>query len=167
MPSSSETVTVVITDLVGSTGLASRLGPVAADELRHEHFGVLREAVADSCGEEVKSTGDGLMIVFRGAADAVACAISIQQRMERRNRAAEVPLTIRVGVALGDATCDEGDYFGMPVVEAARLCDAAEGGRILASELVQRIGGRDGHVFVPAWASSSCAGFRSRCPPSR
>ena len=148
MPSS-ETVTVVITDLVGSTDLASRLGPVAADELRQEHFGVLREAAACSCGEEVKSTGDGLMIVFRGAADAVACAISIQQRMERRNRSAEVPLAIRVGVALGDATCDEGDYFGMPVVEAARLADAAAGGRILASELVQRIGGRDGHVFVP------------------
>ncbi len=149
MPSS-ETVTVVITDLVGSTDLASRLGPVAADELRQEHFGVLREAAADSGGKEVKSTGDGLMLVFRGAADAVACAISIQQRMERRNRAAEVPLPIRVGVALGDATCDEGDYFGMPVVEAARLCDAADGGRILASELVQRIGGRDGHVFVDA-----------------
>ena len=148
MPSSSETVTVVITDLVGSTGLAARLGPVAADELRREHFGMLREAVADSSGTEVKSTGDGLMIVFRGAADAVACAVSIQQRMERRNRAAEVPLTIRVGVALGDATCEDGDYFGMPVVEATRLCDAAEGGRILVSELVQRIGGRDGHVFV-------------------
>ena len=148
MPSSSETVTVVITDLVGSTGLATRLGPVAADELRREHFGMLRESVADSSGTEVKSTGDGLMIVFRGAADAVACAVSIQQRMERRNRAAEVPLTIRVGVALGDATYEDGDYFGMPVVEATRLCDAAEGGRILVSELVQRIGGRDGHVFV-------------------
>jgi hypothetical protein len=78
-----ETVTVLITDLVGSTGLASRVGPAAADDLRHEHFTLLRDAVRAAGGEEVKSTGDGLMVVFRGAAAAVACAVAIQQRMER------------------------------------------------------------------------------------
>ena len=134
-----ETVTVLITDLVGSTGLASRVGPAAADDLRHEHFALLRETVQAAGGEEVKSTGDGLMVVFRGASAAVACAVAIQQRMERRNRAAPEPLAIRVGVALGDATCEEGDYFGMPVIEAARLCDQAAGGQILASELVRLI----------------------------
>jgi class 3 adenylate cyclase len=142
-----ETVTVLITDLVGSTGLASRVGPAAADDLRHEHFALLRDAVRAAGGEEVKSTGDGLMVVFRGASAAVACAVAIQQRMERRNRAAAEPLAIRVGIALGDATCEDGDYFGMPVVEAARLCDQAAGGQILATELVRLIGGRDGHAF--------------------
>jgi adenylate cyclase len=142
-----ETVTVLITDLVGSTGLASRVGPAAADDLRREHFAVLRDAVRAAEGEEVKSTGDGLMVVFRGASAAVACAVAIQQRMERRNRTASEPLAIRVGVALGDATCEDGDYFGIPVVEASRLCDQAAGGQILATELVRLIGGRDGHAF--------------------
>ena len=142
-----ETVTVLITDLVGSTGLASRVGPAAADDLRHEHFALLRDAVSAAEGEEVKSTGDGLMVVFRGASAAVACAVAIQQRVERRNRTAGEPLAIRVGVALGDATCEDGDYFGIPVVEASRLCDQAAGGQILATELVRLIGGRDGHAF--------------------
>jgi class 3 adenylate cyclase len=144
-----ETVTVLITDLVGSTGLAARVGPAAADELRREHFTVLRQAIRAADGEEVKNTGDGLMVVFRGAAAAVACAVAMQQRMERRNRAAAEPLATRVGIALGDATCEDGDFFGMPVVEATRLCDRAAGGQILTTDLVRLIGGRDGHGFSP------------------
>src|ERR1700712_5882047 len=107
-----ETVTVLITDLVGSTDLASRLGPPAADDVRREHFRVLRDAVGPAGGQEVKNLGDGLLVVFRGAAAAVDCAVAMQQRGERRNRDSEEPLAIRVGVALGDATCEDGDYFG-------------------------------------------------------
>jgi class 3 adenylate cyclase len=55
-----ETVSVLITDIVGSTDVASRIGPVAADALREEHFGALRRAIQASRGEEVKTTGDGL-----------------------------------------------------------------------------------------------------------
>jgi predicted ATPase/class 3 adenylate cyclase len=142
-----ETVSVLITDLVGSTGLASRLGPVAADEFRREHFGVLRKAIGAFSGQEVKNIGDGLMVVFQGAADAVACAVSIQQAMEQRNRGADEQLAIREGIALGDVTCEEGDYFGMPVVEAARLCDMAVGGQILTTEVVRMIDVRDEHAF--------------------
>ena len=78
-----ETVTVLITDLVGSTQLESRVGPVVAEELREEHFGLLRDAVGEAGGREVKNTGDGLMAAFESAAAAVSCAISIQQRFER------------------------------------------------------------------------------------
>jgi class 3 adenylate cyclase len=144
-----ETVSVVVTDLVGSTRMESRIGPVAADALREEHFLVLRAALEAAGGDEVKTMGDGLMIVFHGAAHAVACAVSIQQRMERRNRRALEPLGIRVGIALGDATPADGDWFGPAVVEAVRLCDRAVAGQILASELVQLIGARDGHPFSP------------------
>src|SRR5919201_2902598 len=144
-----ETVSVLVTDLVGSTSLASRVGPVEADALRQEHFGLLRQAIAACDGEEVKTTGDGLMVVFRAAAGAVGCAVSIQQRMEQRNRGASEPLAIRVGLALGDATFDRGDYFGVAVVQAARPCDRAAGGQILATDLVRAVGGRDGHEFRP------------------
>ena len=147
--SSLETVTVLITDLVGSTGLASELGPVAADELRREHFGALRDAVETTGGLEVKNTGDGLMVVFRGAAGALACAVAMQQRIERHNRRGEQELAIRIGIALGDVTPEDGDYFGIPVVEAARLCDRAAGGQILTTDLVRAIGGREGDDFEP------------------
>ena len=94
-----KTVTIVITDLVGSTKLESRVGPLVAEELREEHFGLLRDAVAEAGGREVKNTGDGLMVAFESAAAAVSCAVLMQQRVERRNRSAAEPLLIKVGVS--------------------------------------------------------------------
>jgi class 3 adenylate cyclase len=134
-----ETVTILITDLVGSTQLESRVGPVVAEALREEHFGLLRGAVGDAGGREVKNTGDGLMVAFESAAAGVSCAVSIQQRFERRNRSAAEPLLIKAGVSAGDASTAEGDVFGMPVIEAARLCDRCSAGQILAMELVAHL----------------------------
>jgi class 3 adenylate cyclase/tetratricopeptide (TPR) repeat protein len=147
--SSVETVTILITDLVGSTGLESRLGPAAADELRHDHFRMLREAIGETGGAEVKNTGDGLMVAFRSASAAVDCAIAMQQRMTRRNRSSREPLHVRVGVGLGDATVEDGDYFGMPSIEAARLCDKASADGILVTDMVRLMARRAGEVFTP------------------
>jgi class 3 adenylate cyclase len=142
------TVTILITDLVGSTGLESRIGPKAADELRSEHFSLLRSAVDETGGREVKNRGDGLLIVFESASQAVSCAVAVQQRFELRNRTSDEQLSIRVGLSAGDATVTDGDYFGMSVTEAARLCDQARGGQILADQLIGHLtGGRDGHTF--------------------
>ncbi len=145
-----ETVTILITDLVGSTGLESRIGPGAADELREEHFALLRGALEENRGREIKNTGDGLVAAFNSASEGVSCAVAVQQRFERRNRSAEEQLLIKVGISLGDATASEGDYFGMPVIEAARLCDRAQGGQILAKEVVAHLaGGRQESAFKP------------------
>jgi class 3 adenylate cyclase/tetratricopeptide (TPR) repeat protein len=145
-----ETVTVMFTDLVGSTELASRVGPDPAEQLRVEHFGLLREAIAGSNGHEVKNVGDGLMVVFGSAAAAMACAATIQRRIESRNRRADHPFGVRVGVAMGDASRRDDDYFGPPVVEAARLCAAASGGQILLTEVTRIMVGRRGnHHFSP------------------
>ena len=146
--SSVETVTILVTDLVGSTGLESRIGPGAADELRTEHFKLLVDAIEAAGGREVKNTGDGLIGAFESASAAVACAVSIQQRMERRNRSANEQLLIKIGVSLGDATATDGDYFGMPVIEAARLCARAGGGQILVKETVAHLAaGRAGDAL--------------------
>ena len=66
-----ETVSVLMTDLVGSTAMVGRVGPEAAEELRTEHFGLLRGALERSAGREVKNLGDGLMVVFASAAPSV------------------------------------------------------------------------------------------------
>jgi class 3 adenylate cyclase len=145
-----ETVTILFTDLVGSTGLETRVGPSAANELRSEHFGLIRTALEQTGGREVKNTGDGVMAAFESASSAVSCAVAVQQAFERRNRQSDVQLLVRVGLSLGDATAADGDYFGLPVIEAARLCDKAQGGQILAREIVAHLSaGRDGHSFNP------------------
>jgi class 3 adenylate cyclase/tetratricopeptide (TPR) repeat protein len=141
-------VAVLMTDLVGSTAMSDRVGPEAAEELRTEHFGLLRGALEGTGGREVKNLGDGLMVVFSSAAQSLACAARMQQAVEARNRRSEERLGVRIGVSLGDTTVDDGDYFGEPVVEAARLCAFAAGGQIVVGDLVHRLAGsRDGYSF--------------------
>jgi len=144
------TVTVVFTDLVGSTALAQRLGDDAADEVRREHDGLVRVATAAHGGTEVKALGDGFMLVFGAAAEAVGAAIAIQQAVDRFSRRAPVPIHVRVGVSAGDVAWEAGDCFGTPVIEASRLCGAAEAGQILVSDVVRLLAGsRGGHRFSP------------------
>ncbi len=137
-----ENVTVLFTDLVGSTALASSMAQDAADELRRAHFSILRQAIAESGGTEVKNLGDGLMVVFGAASGAFACAVAMQQGIERDNRAREVSVGLRVGLSGGEVTAEDHDYFGDPVIEAARLCARCEGGQILAADVVRAMAGR-------------------------
>ena len=83
MVTSTVTTTVLFTDLVGSTALATRLGPAAANLLRTTHFAALREAIAESSGTEVKNLGDGLMVVYPSLANALDGAVAMQQRVEQ------------------------------------------------------------------------------------
>lgn len=148
MSDSIELATILLTDLVDSTRLATSVGPVRADELRDEHFALLREAIGASGGREVKNTGDGLMVAFSSASAGVRCAVSIQQLFERRYRRAERQIHLRIGVGAGESTVQDGDYFGIPTIEAARLCDKAPTGGILVSATVRMLAGRlDGVQF--------------------
>lgn len=130
-------VTIVFTDLVGSTALFDRRGDAAADGLRRAHFTTLRTAIAEHGGREVKSTGDGLMIAFASAAAAVRCAVD----MQRATAAAEDGLELRVGLDAGEPLPDGEDLYGSAVILASRLCNAASAGQILASESVRHIAG--------------------------
>jgi DNA-binding SARP family transcriptional activator/tetratricopeptide (TPR) repeat protein len=142
------TVTLLFTDQVGSTETLQRLGDEEGERLRRAHFGLLREAAAMHGGEEVKNLGDGLMVAFGSAVDAVACAITMQQAVDRARASGELAFAVRIGLNVGEPIRDEGDYFGTPVVIAKRLCDAGAPGQILASELVRAlIGTRGGFTY--------------------
>ena len=144
-----ELASILISDLVGSTGLETRVGPARADELRREHFGVLRSAMKACGGKEVKNTGDGLMVAFASPSSAVECGVQMQQLMERRNRGTDDQLHVRVGISAGESTVEGGDYFGMPSIEAARLCDKAASDGILVSAAAKLlVGRRDGVAFT-------------------
>ena len=106
---------------VSAAGTTSHLGAVVG-----EHGGVV-----------VKGGGDGLLCTFDAASDALAAAIGMQQAIAGLATDLDVGLTIRIGVSIGDVTWEDGDCFGMPVVEAARLEGAAGPGEILASEYVR------------------------------
>ena len=137
-----ENVAILFTDVVGSTELSQRLSPEAADEVRREHFSILRQAIAEAGGTEVKNLGDGLMVVFASASAALACGVVMQQGVERDNRGREHSVGLRVGLSGGEVTREDGDYFGDPVVEAARLCATCESGQVLAADVVRAMAGR-------------------------
>ncbi len=149
------TAIVLFTDLVGSTELRSRLGDDAAEALRRTHDGLIADAVEGHRGRLVKHLGDGVMATFAGASDALGAAVAIQQALDRHNRsgASGVPLEVRIGASAGDVAFEEGDCFGTPVIEAARLCAAAVGGQILVTEIVRLLAGTGGgHRCTPVGA---------------
>lgn len=145
-------VTLLFTDLVASTEMLTRLGDDAAEEVRRTHFALLRQAIATTGGEEVKSLGDGLMVAFDSGVDALRCAVDMQRRIEEHNAAWAGPrLAVRVGLHAGEPLREGDDFHGEAVVVASRLCNEAEGGQILTSELVAGlVGSRDAFRFRPA-----------------
>ena len=137
-----ESATILFTDVVGSTELSQGLSPDAAEEVRRGHFSILRQAIAEAGGTEVKNLGDGLMVVFTSASAALGCGVAMQQGVERDNRNREHSVGLRVGLSGGEVTREDDDYFGDPVVEAARLCAACESGQVLATDIVRGMAGR-------------------------
>ena len=137
-----ESTVILFTDVVGSTDLSQRVSPDAAEELRRGHFSILRQTIVEAGGTEVKNLGDGLMVVFGSASAALACAVAMQQGVERDNRNREGSVALRVGLSGGEVTREDDDYFGDPVIEAARLCAACEGGQVLAADVVRAMAGR-------------------------
>jgi len=153
-------VAILFTDLVGSTDLATRHGDVAADALRRDHFSHLREALATAGGTEIKTIGDSLMASFAGASDALAGAVAMQRAVERHNRRlSDGRLEMRVGVSVGDASYEDGDWFGTPVVEASRLCADAKGGQILLSDLVRALAGTRHEVELQSLGTRELKGL--------
>jgi class 3 adenylate cyclase len=136
MPESG-TVTFLFSDLVDSTRHLQEAGDEAGQKLFRAHHKLMSDAVVASGGQELEWLGDGMLVVFSSTADAIRCAVSIQQSARRPVSGRR--LDIRIGIHLGEALRREGGYFGLPVVIARRLCDRASTGQILCSRLVAEI----------------------------
>ena len=130
------TVAFLFCDTVGSTELLTRLGVEASEELRRRLWAVLREAVAATLGEEVKSLGDGLMIAFPvSSGDAVACAIAMHRGVVRLNLEQRISaLSVRIGLSVGEATLEseERDWFGGIALDSLNPRVNQSGGRAIA-----------------------------------
>jgi len=133
------TVTALFPDIEDSTRLTERLGDQRWIELLEAHDAIVREDVRKHGGYEVKSQGDGFMLAFPSAREALACAIDIQRAIADRAAAGELPLQVRMGVHTGEAIQRDGDFYGKSVILAARIADHASGGEILVSSLVKEL----------------------------
>ncbi len=140
-------VTILFTDMEGSTSLTQRLGDAKAQEVLREHNAVIRDALKTHGGSEVKHTGDGIMASFGSARGAVDCAIAIQRALALGDS-----VRVRIGLNAGEPVAEEhpdgqGDLFGTSVQMAARVCSQAEGGEILASNVVRELAAGKGFLF--------------------
>jgi class 3 adenylate cyclase len=133
-------VTVMFTDVEGSTALTDRLGDESARAVLRTHERVTREALAAHGGSEIKTMGDGFMASFSSATRALQCAIAIQQAFAAHNASgAGDPIRVRIGLNAGEPITENGDLFGTAVNMAARVAAKANGGEILASNVVREL----------------------------
>lgn len=125
---------IVFTDLVDSTAMTLELGDEAAMAFIDAHDEIVRAALAEFNGREVKHLGDGIMASFVSAVSAVRCACRIQSQFANfRIERPELPLWVKIGAAAGEPVEQHNDLFGSTVQLAARLCAQANGGQILVS----------------------------------
>jgi class 3 adenylate cyclase len=133
--------TVLFTDIVDSTSRASELGDVSWRKLLQAHDATARREIARFRGSEVKSTGDGFLILFDGPARAIHCAQAITESM--------VPLGIKVraGLHTGEVERTQTDVLGIAVHIAARVMDEAAAGEVMISRTVKDLVAGSGIKF--------------------
>ena len=128
-----EPLTFLFTDVEGST----RLWETNPERMRpalERHDAIIRSAIADSGGEIVKTTGDGLMAVFAVPLDAVTAAVAAQHGLFAETWPLGCAIRVRMGIHTGEVESRGGDFFGPAVNRTARIMSAGHGGQVLLSE---------------------------------
>ena len=133
-----ETVTIVFTDLVGSTAWRVEVGSETADERSAELERASRDVVASSGGTVVKGLGDGVMATFSSALAALDAAVALQV-VARRFAIGGVEGCLRIGISSGDMVREGDDWVGTAAIEASRLCGEAAGGSVLVADTTVRL----------------------------
>jgi class 3 adenylate cyclase len=133
-------VTIMFSDIEGYTATTERLGDQRTQELLREHNAVVRREVRAHRGFEVKSAGDGFMLAFALPADALACAVALQQAVTS-TRLAGQQIRLRIGLHVGEVIREAHDFYGRTVIMAARVADQARGGEVLVTpEVIEACG---------------------------
>jgi class 3 adenylate cyclase len=134
------TVTILFSDIEGSTQMTERLGDQRMQQVLRDHNDIVRHQVAAYGGFEVKSLGDGFMLAFSSARRALQCAMAIQRAFAAHNHEhSEEPVRVRMGLHTGEFVQEMDDFFGKNVILASRIADRAHGGEILVSSLLKEL----------------------------
>jgi class 3 adenylate cyclase len=140
---------IMFTDLKDSTLMTTMFGDTRALHLLHIHNALIRNALREHHGNEVKHTGDGIMASFVNVEDAVQCAVLIQRTFAEHNEHhPQESLHIRVGLSAGEPVEEDGDFFGSAVQLAARICAHSEPDHILAAQIVRQECQSQRDIFV-------------------
>ncbi len=142
--SSPNVVAILFTDIADSTALTQRLGDQRAQGLVRGHNEIVRKSLRQYGGSEIKHTGDGIMASFQSASGALDCAIGIQRAVTEQSIE---HLAVHIGVNAGEPVAEENDLFGTSVQLARRICDAADAGEVLVSDVVRQLAAGKGFVF--------------------
>lgn len=136
-------VTIMFTDIEGSTALRTSLGDRETDELFRQHDELIRKLVAEHNGyDQHAALGDGFLVVFVSTKRAVACAIAIQRALDAFNRTRSgTPLQVRIGLNTGEVTQNGDQISGEAVHAAARVCAAASGRQVFVSDITRQLAG--------------------------
>ena len=130
--------TILFTDIEGSTRMTQIRGDTGAMTLVRAHNEIVRRALRDTGGREVKHTGDGIMASFFSVPEGIRCAVAIQREIARHNeRAPADAIHVRIGLSTGEPVVEGDDLFGSAVQLARRVCDYADADRILVSNIVR------------------------------
>jgi predicted ATPase/class 3 adenylate cyclase/DNA-binding SARP family transcriptional activator len=134
----SGTVTLLFSDIQGSTALVLRLGPAYAEALAEQRR-ILREAWALHGGTELSTEGDSFYVVFSTAGSAVAAAAHAQRALQTYPWPREARVRVRMGLHSGSPTVHDGAYVGLDVHRAARIAAAAHGGQVVISRATSEL----------------------------
>jgi len=127
------TITLLFTDIEGSTALLHRLGDRYATVLADQRA-ILRDAFAKWSGHEVDTQGDSFFLVFARATDAVSAAIEAQRALESHRWPDGDAVRVRMGLPTGEPSLRSTGYIGVDVHRGARIAAAAHGGQIILSQ---------------------------------
>ncbi len=142
-------VTVLFTDIAGSTAMTQSLGDAGAQQVVRAHNRVVREALSACAGKEIKHTGDGIMASFAKTSDGVDAAIQIQREVALHNQHnPNLPLHIKIGINAGEPIAEDNDLFGTTVQLSARIVDKAKADQIFVSEIVRGICAGKQYKFI-------------------
>ncbi|HUG48644.1 MAG TPA: adenylate/guanylate cyclase domain-containing protein [Candidatus Limnocylindria bacterium] len=133
------TVTLLFTDIEGSTRLLQQLGPSDYGSLLAEHHRLLGETAARHDGIEVKTEGDSFFIVFPRAPSALEAVVAMQRGLAAAAWPGRASVRVRMGLHTGEVALSAGEYIGIDVHRAARISDAAHGGQVLMSEATRSV----------------------------
>ncbi len=133
------TVTFLFTDIEGSTDLLQRLGDSRYAEVLEQHGRLLRAVFRETGGHELGTQGDGFLVAFRNARDAVKTAVAAQLAIGDHPWPDGVSVRVRMGLHTGEPVDSAAGYIGLDVHRSARICSAGHGGQVLLSEAAKAL----------------------------
>jgi DNA-binding NarL/FixJ family response regulator/class 3 adenylate cyclase len=133
MEATSGTFTFLLSDIEGSTVLARRLGDRWVEVLA-DHHRLLRAAFEQAGGQGIGTQGDAFFVAFRRPKDAIHAALAGQRSLAAHTWQDGVELRVRMGIHTGEASISGGEYHGLAIHRASRICAAGDGGDILLSK---------------------------------